>query len=123
MANKPKSKPKSKPKAKASAVEPTPEELAKLKAVEAPVFYASTFRVQGSGNDFNLIFQRAVPMQGEDGSIHPAVGALETVAVVTISPQSLKDLHLLLDGQLNKHEEAFGPIETPYTQRQAEQKP
>lgn len=117
-----KSKPKSKTKPKPSAVEPTPEELAKLKAVEAPVFYASTFRIQGSGNDFNLIFQRAVPMQGEDGSIHPAVGALETAAVVTVSPQSLKDLYLLIDGQLKEHEKAFGPIETPYMKRQAEQK-
>lgn len=120
---KPKPKAEAKPKPKASAAEPTPEELAKLRAVEAPTFYASGFRLQGSGNDYHLIFQRGSPAQDEAGNIHPTKGKLEIAAVVTVSPQSLKDLYLLIDGILKQHEETYGLIETPYTKRQAEQKP
>lgn len=125
MARKRKSKPKPKPKPQPQpkADEPTPEEIAKLKVVEVPAFYASTFRIAGSGNDFSLIFQRTVAMQTEDGGIHPTVGSLETVAIVTVSPQSLKDLHLLIGRQVEQQEKEFGRIKTPYTIRLAEQKP
>ena len=101
----------------------TPEELAKLKAVEAPALYASAFRIQASGNDFNLILQRHAPAQDEAGGIHPTLGRLQTVAVVSMSPQALKDLVLLIVGQIKEHEETFGLIETPYMKRLAEQKP
>ena len=117
-----KSKPKPKAKAKPKADELTLEELAKLKAVEAPTFYASTFRIQGSGNDFTLIFQQSVPAQREDGSIEPRVGTVQNVAVVTVSPQSLKDLHIVIERQLKQHEETFGRIKTPYMSSLAEQK-
>ena len=52
-----------------------------------------------------------------------AVTLAQTVAVITISPQSLKDLHLLIERQLKEQEEDFGPIKTQYTKRLAEQKP
>lgn len=118
----------SKPKPKAKGAKPKgaklkAEELAKLKVVEVPTFYASVFRLLGSGNDFNLICQRSVPAQREDGSIEMAVALPQTVAVITISPQSLKDLHLLIGRQLKEQEEDFGPIKTQYTKRLAEQKP
>lgn len=139
MARKPKPKPKAKAKAKAKAKGTKPktkpkgaklkggklkaEELAKLKVVELPMFYASVFRLLGSGNDFNLICQRSVPVEREDGSIEMAVAVAQTVAVITISPQSLKDLHLLIGQQLEGQEKDFGRIKTQYTKRLAEQKP
>lgn len=94
----------------------------KLTSVTAPVLYASSFRMQGNGNDFNLIFQRGVPAQTADGGIHPEVGRLETVAVVTLSPQSLKDLSLLLAPQVAAYEKEFGEIQTPYIKRLAAKK-
>ena len=63
MARKPKAASATRAKARAKA-KPEPadtvgglslEELAKLKTLEAPTFYASVFRMQGSGNDFNLL--------------------------------------------------------------------
>ncbi len=123
MARKPKAKPEAKAKPKPKADERTPEELAKLKAAEVPTFYASIFRIQGSGNDFNLIFQRSIPAQREDGSIDPTVALGQNVAVITVGPQSLKDLHILIGRQLKEQEEDFGPIKTPYMMRLDEQKP
>ena len=117
-------KPKAKVKAKADkpkADKLTPEELAKLKVLELPMFYASVFQIQGSGNDFNLICQRGVPAQREDGSIETTVTSAQTVAVISISPQSLKDLHLLIGQQLEDQEKDFGRIKTQYTKRLAEQ--
>lgn len=90
--------------------------------MEAPTFYASTFRIQGTGNDFGLIFQRAVTMQQEDGAIHPEIASLGTVAIVNVSPESLKDFHVLIGRQLEEHEKQFGRIVTPYTMRLAAQK-
>ena len=106
-ASKAKSTPKGKPEDK--PIELSPEELAGLKPLDVPIVYASSFRLQGSGNDFNLIFQRAIPMQSENG-LHPSVGQLETVAMVTVSPQSLKDIHILIGGQIRLHEQEFGQI-------------
>lgn len=122
MARKPKPKAKSKG-AKSKGAKLKAAELAKLKVAEVPTFYASVFRILGSGNDFNLVCQRSVPAQREDGSIEMAVALSQTVAVITISPQSLKDLHLLIGRQLKEQEEDFGPIKTQYTKRLAEQKP
>jgi hypothetical protein len=39
------------------------------------------------------------------------------IAVVSISPGTAKDLHLLLGDLVAKHEESFGPITTPFTVR------
>lgn len=124
MARKPKPKPKPKPKADELKQEKLDkQELAKLRPVEAPTFYASTFRIQGTGNDFGLIFQRTVTMQMEDGGVHPDIASLGTVAIVNVSPESLKDFHVLIGRQIELYEKEFGRIETPYTKRLAKQKP
>lgn len=96
-----------------------PEELANVKPLEAPWFYASAFRVIGTGNDFQLIFQRASPSQNPDGSLNPEVAHVITVAAVTMSPQAIKDLYVLLGGQIEAHEKEFGTIETPFVKSRA----
>ena len=63
------------------------------------------------------------PAEDETGGIHPTLVRMQTVAVVSISPQALKDLGLLIAGQIKAHEEEFGLIQTPYIKRLAEQKP
>ena len=98
-----------------------PEETEGLRALEAPWLYASSFRLQGMGNDFILILQRAIPVQGPDGAIQSQRGKLETVAVLTLSPQAAKDLHLLLEGSIASYESQFGRIETQFTKRRAAQ--
>jgi hypothetical protein len=103
------------------AAEIKPEDVANLRPLEAPRLYASSFQLQGSGNDFNLILQRGSPTQNPDGSIHPAISKLETVAVLTMSPASVKDLHLLLGTQIEHHQQQYGAIETPFTKRRAAQ--
>lgn len=97
--------------------QPTPEELLRLKPISSPALYASNFRVQGTGNDFTLVLQRVFPAQTEAGEIFEGVGRLEIVATVTLSPQSAKDLHVLLASQVALHEREFGTIETPYTKQ------
>lgn len=93
------------------------EQLAQLKPIEITPVYAGTFNVQGTGNDFTILFQRLRPLVDRNGALVPGVGVSEVVSVVTMSPQALKDLSFLLAGQIENHEKEYGEIETDYTRR------
>jgi len=88
------------------------EELAKAGPVSAPSFYASAFRIMGTGNDFVIIMDRAVPLQGQEATNY---AMLQPVAIVSVSPGALKDLSIVLAEQVEKHEKEFGKIVTHFT--------
>jgi hypothetical protein len=99
------------------------ETLVGLKPLTVPEFYASNFHMQGTGNQFTLIMQRAIPMQNADEMIHGTLNKIQIVATVTMSPQTAKDLYLLLGDQIENHEKTFGVLTTPYTKvRQSQRK-
>jgi hypothetical protein len=83
-----------------------------IKAIPIAPAQASGFHLMGTGNDFLLLCQRVVPavLNGKD-----IVGLAEPSAVLTISPQALKDLQVLIGKELAKFEKEFGAINTPFT--------
>ena len=83
-----------------------------------PVFQAGTVVLQTLGHEFMLIFQRARPAQLKSTSGLATQGVInEPVAAVALSPQTLKDLSLLLADAMVLHESEYGQVQTPFTKR------
>lgn len=81
--------------------------------VQAPMYYASTVGLESAGNDFTLTFLRSRPVVGEiDGQ---KVALQEAQAIISFSPQTLKDLWILLGDALPAWEKDFGEIVTAYS--------
>lgn len=92
-----------------------PLDVSKLRAVQAPHFYASSFRIHVTGVDIQLVLQRSTPMESIEGIPNQEFARLDAVAIVTLSPGGMKDLALLLSDQVTRYEDALGPIVTPFT--------
>lgn len=90
----------------------------RVRDFQGPYFFASSFRIASDSNIINVSLQRPTPLEIAlpSGQIADA-GRFDTIAVLALSPQSAKDLHLLLKDQIEKYEEAFGTIETAYMRR------
>jgi Protein of unknown function (DUF3467) len=84
--------------------------------------YASSVAVQGTNEEFVLIFSRNRPALAEiDGKPqHVVVG--EPVSVVILSVHTLKDLNEILSDTVKRHEAEFGVIETAFTRSRGEAK-
>ena len=83
-----------------------------------PVFQAGTVVLQTLGHKFMLIFERARPAQLKSTSGLVTQGVInEPVAAVALSPQTLKDLSLLLADAMVLHESEYGQVQTPFTKR------
>jgi hypothetical protein len=93
-----------------------------LKKIDTPLYYASGVMFLATGNDFTLIFSRARPLLNADGSVNPAAAVSEPVAVVSVTPQTAKDLLLLLQANLPVWEEDFGEIQTVFSRQLERQK-
>jgi hypothetical protein len=114
-----------KPAAQAAATTAAPPDPAKpegAKPIEMLPVYASNIQVQGTGNDFTLLFRRARPATSvkalaEGGQ--PDMAILELVSAVTLSPGAAKDLSILLRGLVEAHEKEYGAVSTPFTKKQA----
>jgi len=93
---------------------------ANIKKIEAPTFFASSFRGGWAGNDFNIVLQLPVPavIAEEDGTV-TSVATLEPVCSLHLSAATTKDLLLLLQEQVSIYESRFGTIETEYTKTRA----
>lgn len=84
--------------------------------VDAPFFYGSTFQLTAGPLDFSLIVGRQHPM-----FITPPEGpqqfgaALEAQAIIQMSPQTAKDLMLLLRDHISRVEAEYGVIQTPFS--------
>jgi len=95
------------------------ELLANVEPLSGTPIYASAFHMQGSGNDFTLIFQNAQPMVDKRSGTVANIAANAAVAIVKVSPQGLKDLYLLIGDQLTQFEKDFGEVVTPFTRARA----
>jgi hypothetical protein len=80
--------------------------------VEAPEFIGSLFHLNIISNEVALLVSRAAFVVGGDGTA-PALPSF----ILRLSPQSLKDLSLLLSRNVERYEADWGPIETDFTRR------
>ncbi len=88
----------------------------RLAPLNAPNYFASSFRLASTGTEILLVIDRAVPMVDGQGVMPvDAVLMMQTVATISLSPGSAKDLSLVLTDTVSKHEEQFGEIVTPFS--------
>lgn len=81
--------------------------------IQAPMFYGSSVQVESAGNDFTLVFSRSRPVVGQlDGK---QVAFNEPQVIVTLSPQTIKDLSIVTAGAVKAWEEQFGEIVSAFT--------
>jgi hypothetical protein len=91
---------------------------ADFKIIDAPTFYASQIQVMFTGNDATIVFARTRSTTSGNVPVTNIVRS-EPVAIIVMSPQTAKDLLVLLKGQTDIFEKEFGEITTPYTKKQA----
>ena len=90
--------------------------------LNVPHLAAGTFMIQSTGTEVLLILQSARSLADKNTGAISEHTVNQPIAVVSISPGTAKDLHILLGEAVAKHEESFGPITTPFTvRREAEQ--
>jgi hypothetical protein len=93
-----------------------------LEPLNVPHLAAGTFMIQSTGTEVLLVLQSARSLADKNTRAISERTANQPIAVVSISPGTAKDLHILLGDAITKHEENFGPITTPFTvRREAEQ--
>jgi hypothetical protein len=79
--------------------------------VNAPKFYGSTLHINITSNECSILFGRPHFTIGGDGDDARA----EAVCIVQMSPQTMKDLVVLMERNVKRYEEEWGVIETQYT--------
>jgi hypothetical protein len=95
--------------------DPTKEEMEAMMAsvIQAPKFYGSTVNVNMTSNEISLMFGRPHFVIGD----HEGAPG-EPVAIIQMSPQTAKDLLVLLAGSLKTWEKEWGELQTEFTRRQ-----
>lgn len=78
-----------------------------------PYFYANGVHQVTSGVDCTLVFTSTRPAF-QDGVV-AEVPVTEPQVIVSLSPQSTKDLMLLLRGAIDSYEATFGPLRSPFS--------
>ena len=86
----------------------------------SPMLYTSSTSLAASGTDIKLVFEDILPSTGNDEN---AQEERRRVAVVGMSFHTAKDLMVLLTNALENVERLLGPIDTPFLQRQRENRP
>ena len=89
--------------------------------LQVPQFVTSSVVMQATGNDFLLVISQTVPLMTVEGKFTNAAKNVP-IAMVTMSPQTAKDLCVLVSNTITKFEKDFGEITTPYTRAIAAQK-
>src|SRR3954470_1679950 len=93
-----------------------------VEPLSIPHLAAGTFMIQSTGTEVLLVLQSARSLVDKNTGAISERTVNQPIAVVSISPGTAKDLHILLGDAVAKHEESFGPITTPFTvRREAEQ--
>ncbi|WP_397402445.1 hypothetical protein [Phenylobacterium sp.] len=79
--------------------------------LEAPEFAVANFGAMSSGTEVVLVANKLVPMVTAAGLNGVAATA---VAILHLSPQSAKELALLLTGVVADYEALYGPLRSPF---------
>lgn len=96
--------------------EAVPEDSQPLVPVKVPYFDAASVTIHATGNNFVLLFSRPLPVEPRSGS-DKQIMLNDPVVILSFSPQSIKDLSLLLNGVIADHEQAYGTLITPYMKK------
>jgi hypothetical protein len=91
-----------------------------VKRVDAPFFYVGAITLMTTGNDFTLVLSRARPIENSDGTVNTQAVTSDPVAVISVTPQTLKDLFLVLTDVIPQYEAQFGELKTLFMMRRAE---
>lgn len=79
--------------------------------IEVPKFSASVFNVSVTPTEVMLLASSLMPGISPAGDI---VSGPKPQVVLSMSPQSAKELALVIEGVISTYEEAHGPIRTPF---------
>ena len=101
-----------------------PFKVTDLKPVTAPEAYATNVQIFANSNDFTLIFQRPMPVSLPGVPAESSIGGVMSPSVILhLSPGTVKDLMVVLQGLVADHEKEWGKLETAFTRkREAEAK-
>jgi hypothetical protein len=84
--------------------------------------YASAVALQGTTEEFSLIFSRNRPAIAQIEGQMQHVVVLEPVAAIILNVHTLKDLSEILNETVKRYEAEFGVIETAFTRSKGEAK-
>src|SRR3954452_9890034 len=88
-----------------------------LEPLNVPHLAVGTFLIKNTGTEVLLVFQSARFLVDKNRGAISERTVNQPIAVVSISPGTAKDLHIVLGDVVAKHEESFGPVTTPFTVR------
>ena len=88
----------------------------------APLHHVTSMRINMESNEVHLMFQhqKHYVVQHPDKNFLEAA-RLEPEVIIAMSPQTTKDLTILLMEQVSLYEAQFGTINTAYTFRRAQE--
>src|SRR5687767_8203757 len=87
-----------------------------LKPLDAPIIGPTDFVVYAVSNEIHLILQRVRPMISPDLTLS-GIAQLAPIGMLSMSPQTAKDLMLLLSDAVKKYEKEYGPLETDFMRK------
>lgn len=100
---------------------PSNQETSRPIPVQAPHYYGSSFQLLGSPNDITIVLGRTLPYFNAGSATDPFTVGTEPQAIIHLSPQTAKELMILLQQQVTDFETAFGKLETPFIRAQTAQ--
>jgi len=74
--------------------------------IPAPFYYASSFSIQATANDFTIVLQDTIPISDGTG-VSGDTELRRPVAIIKLSPQSAKDFSSVLHEAIQKYESLY----------------
>ena len=87
-----------------------------LTLLELSELNPSSFFMSTLSNQINIVLQKLRLTTTADGAV-TKFAKLENIAILSLSPQSAKDLYLLLHENIPKYEKEFGEIHTTFSKK------
>ena len=81
------------------------------KGTEVPVFHGSSVALHIASNEWTFFVSRVVPFPDEGDkpvNVHPE-------CIIQVSPQTAKDLYLIVKSGVEEYENDYGTIETAFS--------
>ncbi len=101
--------------------DPNPQQVVSgqpVQPIQAPLFTATFFQTFGNSNEISVFMANNNPGLTSDGKI---TAINQAVMMLSLSPQSAKDLSILLNDAITNYERTYGEIVTDFTMNRAQQ--
>lgn len=86
------------------------------KQTDVPVYRAAHFSVQGTSNECHLLIGETFAVIPESGGL-PDGARVVIAAILSMSPQSAKDLSIAMQQFVAQYENMYGQITTDFTKK------